>query len=90
MEIIKSIIGVLTFITGILSAIGGAIATKYWLVVTVVLSILKLAGLTSMPWFAGITTASAIGTGLWMLSLGVIFILLGLVVTAISTVILGD
>ena len=90
MEALKLIMGVLTFVTGILGTIGGAIAAKYWLVVTVVLSILKLTGLTVMPWFAGLTTASAIGTGLWMLFGGIFLFFLGMGVAAISAAILDN
>ena len=88
MEALKVILGGLTFVTGILGSIGGAIAAKYWLVVIVILSVLKLAGITAIPWFAGLTTASAIGTGLWMLGLGLIFFFLGIFVAEISAAIM--
>ena len=88
MGVLKLTMGVLTSITGILGVIGGAVAARYWLVVVVILSILKLVGLVSIPWFAGLTTASAIGTGLWMLGFGLVFVVLGLIVAAISTALL--
>jgi len=90
MERVKSIMGVLTFITGILGTIGGAIAARYWLVVIAVLSILKLAGVTAIPWFAGLKTISAIGTGLWMLFGGSLLFLFGISVAGISAAIIRD
>ena len=90
MERVKSIMGVLTFITGILGTIGGVISDKYWLVVIAVLSTLKLAGVIAIPWFAGLKTVSAIGTGLWMLFGGSLLFLFGISVAGISAAIIGD
>jgi len=90
MKLVKLTMGSLTFMTGILGTIGGAIVARYWLIVIAILSILKLVGLVQMPWFAGLTTASAIGTGLWMLFGGLLLFFLGLIVAGISAAILEN
>ena len=64
---LKNIVGVITGIAGFLGAIGSVIAMKYWMIVLVIMTILKLTGVVAMPWFAGILSAGAISTGLWML-----------------------
>ena len=41
-----------------------------------VLSIMKIMGSVTVPWFAGLTTLSAVGTGLWLVFLAWIFFLI--------------
>ena len=60
------IFGLLAGFTAFLGMIGGAIATRYWFVSLVILTILKWAGVVTL-WFGGLFTLSAIGTPLWML-----------------------
>lgn len=90
MEILKKIFGGIVLVTGVLSTIGGIIASRFWLVTIVILSILKIAGAIVMPWFAGLTTLSAIGTGLWLLGLGFVLIVVGVGVSTLSALIIGN
>ena len=90
MEVLKIIVGVFTSIAGILGLIGSSIATRYWLITVVIMSIIKLAGFATMPWFAGPLSVGAISTGLWMLGLGIVFWFLSALITAIGGAILQD
>ena len=65
-------------IPSIITLIIGASMVKLSGIVIFILGILKLAGLTHIPWFAGPLTAAAISTGLWMLLFGLIFIVISL------------
>ena len=53
MEILKTIIGVVTAFAGVLGLIGSGIATRYGAITIVIMSIIKLVGVSAMPWFAG-------------------------------------
>jgi hypothetical protein len=90
MEIFKIIIGVVTAFAGVLGLIGSSIATTYWAITIVIMSVIKLVGVSAMPWFAGPLTAGAISTGLWMLVLGIVFWFLSALITAIGGAILQD
>ena len=80
---IKISLGFMTGFIALLGTIGGTIAVKYWVVTLVILSILNLSGLVIMPWFAGITVLSAIGTPLFMLGVGILMVLFNLMVLGI-------
>jgi len=79
-----SLIGAIIAFFGIIGIVCGAIATRYWLAVVIILSILKLTGLTIIPWFAGIFTLSAIGTGLWLLVIGLLGVILSGFITSVG------
>jgi hypothetical protein len=86
----KAVLGIITALAGFLGIIGSAIAIRYWLIVIVIMSILKLGGLVQMAWFAGIFSAGAISTGLFMLFGGLILIIISFFITAIGSAILED
>lgn len=90
MNAVFGILSIASMVAGFLGMIGSFIAIKFWLITLVIMSILKLTGITAIAWFAGPLTAGAISTGLWMLFLGLIFLLISFVVTAISTTILDQ
>ncbi len=78
------ILGILIGIGGIVGVIGSAIVMRFWAITIVVLSILKLVNLIQIPWFAGLFTISALGTGLWMLVIGLALFILSLGITGIG------
>jgi hypothetical protein len=63
---------------------------RFWLITLVIMTILKLTGAVAMPWFAGIFTAGAISTGLWMLFGGLIFMGISFGITAIGAALMDD
>jgi len=87
---LKGILGILGIVGGFLGMFGGIIAVKFWALTLVVMTLLKLTGIVIMPWSGGLLTASAIGTALWMLFGGLVLILLGFLITAISTAVLDE
>ena len=80
----QAVIGLITGIAGFLGIIGSAVAMRYWLVAIVIMTILKLTGVLTIAWFAGMFTAGAISTGLWMLFGGLGFMAISFVITAIG------
>ena len=88
-EIIEIIVAGISVIIGVIGFIGGIIATRIWFITIFILSILKLTNTLVIPWFGTVTVLSAIGTGLWLLVLGVACILISLIFVAISSVILN-
>ncbi len=73
-EFLTLFVSGLVGITAFLGMIGGAIATRYWIVTGIILSILKVTGVVQIMWFGTLFTLSALGTPLWMLSLGLFMI----------------
>jgi hypothetical protein len=61
---------------------------RFWLITIVIMSILKLTGVIQILWFAGIFSAGAISTGLWMLFGGLVMMAISFVITAIGAAIL--
>jgi len=86
----KAVVGLITGIAGVMGIIGSAIAMRYWLITGVIMTILKLTGVVVIPWFAGPLTAGAISTALWMLFLGLLFLGISIVVTAIGSILLEE
>jgi hypothetical protein len=86
----KTIVGSLIGISGFLSVVGSAIAMRYSMITVVIMSILKITGVLVIPWFAGVFTAGAISTGIWMLFLGLIFMFIGFLVAAIGVAVLDQ
>jgi len=78
MEIIKIIIGVTLTGLSFIGALLGALSARFSILTIIILSILKLLGLVAIPWFASIFVLSVIGTGLWMLTIGLIIWVLGI------------
>jgi len=64
-------------IINLINVVIGAIVYKFWLLTIFILSLLKITNIIVIPWFAGIGTISAIGTGLWMLGIGIVLMMLG-------------
>ena len=64
-------------IINLINVVIGAIVYKFWLLTIFILSLLKITNIIVIPWFAGIGTISAIGTGLWMLGIGIVLMVLG-------------
>ena len=62
-------IRIISFTAGLMLGILG-IASMFFL------SIMKIIGSITIPWFAGLTTLSAVGTGLWLVFLAWIFFLI--------------
>ena len=87
---LKDIVAIITGLGGVLGMVGSAIAMRFWLITLVIMSILKLTGAVAMPWFAGIFSAGAISTGLWMLFGGLFFLLLSMLITAIAATFMED
>jgi len=83
-----TLFGFLAAITAVLGIIGGAISARYWLITLVILSILNIAGLIVIPWFAGITVLSAIGTPLFMLFIGLAAVGINMLVLVILSTLL--
>jgi len=74
---------ILTVISTIATLIASVI-TRSWYGIIIVLSILKLIGLASMPWFGTPFVLSAIGTGLWVLLIGIALIIISFIIAATS------
>ena len=62
-------IRIISFTAGLMLGILGTASMFF-------LSIMKIIGSITIPWFAGFTTLSAIGTGLWLLLFAWIFSLI--------------
>jgi len=69
---IKASIGFVISIVGASCLMASLIFMKYWFVIVVVLTTLKLSGLIAMDWFGMVDELSAIGTGLWLFTGGFI------------------
>ena len=80
------ILSFLAVLVGIIWSIGLIIVTKIWLITLVLMSILKISGLITIPWFAGIFTPGAISTSLWLLLLGIIMIAISLSIILIGNI----
>ena len=86
----KAVLGIFTGIAGVLGIVGSVIAMRFWLITLVIMTILKLTGVVQMAWFAGMFTAGAISTGLWMLFGGLIFMGISFVITAIGAALIDN
>jgi hypothetical protein len=86
----KRVLGLITAIAGLFGMIGSAIAIRFWGLTVVVMSILKLANITVMPWFAGPFTAGAISTGLWMFALGIVFLTFSYVFMGVGAILASE
>jgi len=80
----QSFIGVIMAFFGVIGMIGSAIAINFWVITIVIMSILKITGVVMIPWFAGLFTAGAISTGLFMLVGGLFMIFISMGVTFIG------
>ena len=89
-EFLILIIGGLAAITAFLGMVGGAIATRYWIITGIFLSILKLTGVLQIMWFGTLFTLSALGTPLWMLFGGLFMILFNMGVLALMGILLDN
>ena len=72
----KKVLGIVTTVAGIIGMVGSALSMRLWLITVAVMTMLKLTGVLVIPWFAGIFSAGAISTGLWMLLAGFIMLLI--------------
>jgi hypothetical protein len=86
----KSIVGIIMSISGFLGMLGSAIAMRFWLITVVIMVILKLTGVLVIPWFAGPFTAGAISTGLWILTIGLLFMVISFTIAALGIKVLDD
>jgi hypothetical protein len=63
---------------------------RFWLITVVIMVILKLTGVLVIPWFAGPLTAGAISTGLWILTIGLLFMVISFTIAALGIKVLDD
>jgi len=80
----KSIIGLITAVFGVIGMLGSVISMRIWVVVIIVFSALKLTGVAVMPWFASVGTLGAISTGLWLLILGLVMFFMSIFVVGLG------
>jgi hypothetical protein len=86
----QAVLGMFTGIAGLLGIVGSMMAMRFWLITLVIMIILKLTGAVAMPWFAGMFTAGAISTGLFMLFGGFVFMGISFIITAIGAALMDN
>jgi len=86
----KVFFGLVLGLGGFLAMAGSALAVRFSVLTTIILSILNILGVITIAWFAGPFTAGAISTGIWMFVLGIICVVIGGIITAAGAAILDD
>jgi len=85
----EKIAGIITILSGIIGTIGSALAIRFSGITIIVMTIIKLV-YGNIHWFAGIFSAGAISTGLWMLFGGLIIWVFSIMLEFLGTVIVEE
>jgi hypothetical protein len=86
----QAIIGFITGVVGLFGMISSSIVMRYWLIVLIIMTILKLSGAVAMPWFAGPLTAGAISTGLFMLFGGLALMFISFIIASYGAILMDN